>query len=283
MHKLDSEKDFRQAISKLEEANRRKDDFFAVLAHEMRTPLHATLNWIEVLRETDDPKTKKQALASIERSMRLQVRMIDDLLDVSKISARKLFLELQEVDLATVVRNALEMVVPEATGKGIKLELSLEPGSIPMHADPARLQQVVSNILSNAIKFTGKGGKVSVDVAAAGEQAEIRVTDTGDGISPDVLPHIFERYRQGDSSVNQRECGLGLGLTIAGHLVELHGGTIDAESPGKGLGATFRVRLPLTPTSREKTSLSSSLTYRRSTQLWGDRGDRQPSGKSGNR
>jgi signal transduction histidine kinase len=113
-----------------------------------------------------------------------------------------------------------------------------------MYADPARLQQVVSNILSNAIKFTSKGGKVSVDVAAAGEQAEIRVTDTGDGISPDVLPHIFERYRQGDSSVNRRESGLGLGLTIAGHLVELHGGRIDAESPGKGLGATLRVRLP---------------------------------------
>jgi signal transduction histidine kinase len=242
MHKLDSEKDFRQAITRLEEANCRKDDFVAILAHEMRTPLHATLNWIEVLREIDDPKTKKQALASIERSMRLQVRMIDDLLDVSKISARKLFLELQEVDLATIVRNALEMVLSEATGKGIKLELILEPGSIPMRADPARLQQVVSNILSNAIKFTRKGGKVSVDVAAAGEQAEIRVTDTGDGISPDVLPHIFERYHQGDSSVNQRESGLGLGLTIAGHLVELHGGRIDAESPGKGLGATFRVR-----------------------------------------
>jgi two-component system, chemotaxis family, CheB/CheR fusion protein len=257
VHKLDSEKDFRQTISRLEEANRRKDDFFAVLAHEMRTPLHATLTWIEVLRETDDPKTKEQALASIERSMRLQVRMIDELLDVSKISAGKLFLELQESDLATVVRDALKMVLAEATGKEIEMELVVEPGSIPMYADPARLQQAVSNILSNAVKFTRKGGKVSVDVAAVGEQAEIRVMDTGEGISPDVLPHIFERYRQGDSSVNQRESGLGLGLTIAGHLVELHGGRIAAESAGKGLGATFRVRLPLRQTSGEATSLST--------------------------
>jgi signal transduction histidine kinase len=248
----------RQTIARLEEANRRKDDFFAVLAHEMRTPLHATLNWIEVLRENDDPKTTKQALASIERSMKLQARMIDDLLDVSKISTGKLFLELQELDLASVVGNAFEMVLPEATGKGIEMELVVEPGSIPMCGDLARLEQVVSNILSNAIKFTRKGGKVSVDVAVVGEQAEIRVMDTGEGISPDVLPHIFERYRQGDSSVNQRESGLGLGLTIAGHLVELHGGRIDAESPGKGLGATFRVRLPLTPTSRGATSLSTS-------------------------
>jgi signal transduction histidine kinase len=248
----------RQTIARLEEANHRKDNFFAVLAHEMRAPLHATLTWIEVLRETDDRKTKKQALASIERSMKLQARMIDDLLDVSKISAGKLVLELQELDLATVVSNAFEMVLPEATGKGIEMQLIVQPGSIPMCADLARLEQIVTNILSNAIKFTRKGGKVSVDVAAAGEQAEIRVTDTGDGISPDVLPHIFERYHQGDSSVNQRESGLGLGLTIAGHLVELHGGRIDAESPGKGLGATFRVRLPLTPTSRGEPSLSTS-------------------------
>jgi two-component system CheB/CheR fusion protein len=217
----------------------------------MRTPLHATLTWIEVLRETEDSQMKQQALASMERSVKLQVRMIDDLLDISKISARKLALELQEVDLAAVVRNALEMVLPEATGKGIKMELVLEPGSIPMWADPARLQQVVGNILSNAIKFTPKDGKVSVDVAVVGAQAEIRITDTGEGISPDALPHIFERYRQGDNSVRQRDAGLGLGLTIAGHLVELHGGRIDAESPGKGLGATFRIRLPLKQGSRE--------------------------------
>jgi signal transduction histidine kinase len=248
----------RQTIARLEEANDRKDDFFALLAHEMRTPLHATLTWIEVLRETDDPETKKRALTSIERSMKLQARMIDDLLDVSKISTGKLFLELQELDLASVVSNALEMLLPEANGKGIQMELVMEPGSIPMCADLARLEQVVSNILYNAIKFTRKGGKVSVDVAVVGEQAEIRVMDTGEGISPDVLPHIFERYRQGDSSVNQRESGLGLGLTIAGHIMELHGGRIDAESPGKGLGATFRVRLPLTPTSRGATSLSTS-------------------------
>jgi signal transduction histidine kinase len=235
----------RQTIARLEETNHRKDDFFAVLAHEMRTPLHATLTWIEVLRGTDDPKTKEQALASIERSMKLQARMIDDLLDVSKISTGKLFLELQELDLASVVGNAFEMVLPEATGKGIEMELVVEPGSIPMCGDLARLEQVVSNILSNAIKFTRKGGKVSVDVAVVGEQAEIRVMDTGEGISPDVLPHIFERYRQGDSSVSQRESGLGLGLTIARHIAELHGGRIHAESPGKGLGATLRVHLPL--------------------------------------
>jgi signal transduction histidine kinase len=153
-----------------------------------------------------------------------------------------------------VVSDAFEIVLPEATGKEIGMALVVEPGSIRTYADPARLQQVVSNILSNAIKFTRKGGKVSVDVAVMGEQAEIRVKDTGEGISPDVLPHIFERYRQGDSSVNQRASGLGLGLTIAGHIVELHGGRIDAESPGKDLGATFRMHLPLKRVSGDSTS-----------------------------
>jgi signal transduction histidine kinase len=160
----------RQTIARLEETNHRKDDFFAVLAHEMRTLLHATLSWTEVLRETDDPKTKEQALASIKRSMKLQARMIDDLLDVSKISTGKLFLELQELDLASVVGNAFEMVLPEATGKEIEMELVVERSSIPMCGDLAHLEQVVSNILSNAIKFTRKGGKVSVDVAVVGNR-----------------------------------------------------------------------------------------------------------------
>jgi signal transduction histidine kinase len=251
---IEIDADLRRAIARLEEANCRKDDLFATLAHEMRAPLHALITWIQVLRETADPTMKQKALASMERSLNLQARMIDNLLDASKISAGKLFLELHEVDLAAILRDAIDMLLTEATGKGIEMELVGEPDFIPMRADLTRLQQVVVNILSNAIKFTPRGGKVKVDVAVAGERAEIRIMDTGEGISPELLPHIFERYRQGDGSAEHCATGLGLGLTIAGHLVELHGGRIEAESPGKGLGATFRVQLPLEPTSREATS-----------------------------
>jgi signal transduction histidine kinase len=242
MQTLDFESDLSRTIAKLEEANRRKDDLFAVLAHEMRAPLNAILTWTQVLRDNADLEMKHHALASIERSVKLQVRMIEDLLDASKISTGKLSVEMQLVDLATVVRNALDIVQPDASGKEIKIEFV--PERVHMRGDPARLQQVVGNLLSNALKFTPKGGTVKVDIAATAGRAEIRISDTGEGISAEVLPHIFERYRQGDSVVKGRD-GLGLGLTIAGHLVELHGGTVEAESSGKGLGATFRVVLPL--------------------------------------
>jgi CheY-like chemotaxis protein len=236
----------RDARALAEDANRRKDEFLAILSHDLRSPLNAVLTWIQVLRsEAVDAKTREQALASLERIAGLQARMIEDLLDISRIISGKLSLEFQDADLALITRGALETILPSAEEKGIGVEVLIDRNCVPLRADSARLQQVVGNVLSNAIKFTSDGGNVQVELRCHDGEAKIRVTDSGEGISPEVLPYVFDRFRQGDSSTTKRHGGLGLGLAIARHIVELHGGEILAESEGEGRGATFRVRLPL--------------------------------------
>ena len=233
-----------------EAANRAKDEFLATLSHELRSPIGAVLTWVTLLRSGKvDEARAAHALSAIERNTRLQVKLIEDLLDVSRIISGKMHFETVPVDLASVIDTALDSTRPSADAKGIRLAADVEPGINPLAGDPGRLQQVVSNLLSNAVKFTPQGGHVDLSARQVGAHAQIRVADSGRGIDQTFLPHLFERFRQADSSSTRAEGGLGLGLAIVRHLVELHGGTVQAASTGLGQGATFTVTLPL-PTSR---------------------------------
>jgi CheY-like chemotaxis protein/two-component sensor histidine kinase len=204
------------------------------------------LGWLHLLREGRlTPEQEKRALETVERSARAQHKLIEDLLDLSRVITGKLRLEVREVALAPVVEAAVESARPAAEARGVALLLDLDPQVGRVLGDPDRLQQIVWNLVSNAVKFTPEGGRVEVRLARAGGHAEIAVSDTGEGIAPDFLPHVFERFRQQDSSTTRRHGGLGLGLAIVRHLVELHGGRVRAESAGPGQGATFTVRLPL--------------------------------------
>jgi PAS domain S-box-containing protein len=237
------------ALREAERANRLKDQFLATLSHELRTPLSAILGWTQILRAgARDPADLAKGLDIIERNARAQTKLIEDLLDVSRITSGKLRLEMQRVRPATFVQAALETVRPAAEAKGVRIEKDLDPDAGPVAGDPGRLQQVVWNLLSNAIKFTPSGGRVAVAVRRIDERVEVRVSDTGIGIEPRFLPQLFERFSQADPSTTRRHGGLGLGLSIARHLVELHGGTVHAESDGPGLGATFAIRLPVAGT-----------------------------------
>jgi CheY-like chemotaxis protein len=236
----------REARARAEDANRHKDEFLAILSHDLRSPLNAVLTWIQVLRSPEvDDKTRAQALASLERIAHLQTRMVEDLLDISRITSGKLSIEPQAADLALILRTAVDTMMATAREKGVEVEVDLDPKCVPMRGDPARLQQVIGNLLSNAVKFTPQGGRIAVELACPESFAELRIADTGEGIAPEVLPYVFDRFRQGGTSTTKRHGGLGLGLAIARHVVDLHGGTIHAESAGEGRGATFRVRLPL--------------------------------------
>jgi signal transduction histidine kinase len=242
------------ARANAEEANRIKDEFLAVLSHELRSPLGAILTWVTLLRnEGTDKAQLEQGLAAIERNARLQTKLVDDLLDVSKIISGKTTLDAGLVEIGPAIESALESVRAAAEAKDIRLEAFVSAGVGPLHADAARLQQVIWNLLSNAVKFTSRGGSVRVEVESKDSQAVIRVIDTGRGISSEFLPYVFERFRQADSSTSRAESGLGLGLAIVRHTVELHGGTVRAESPGTGQGTTFTVMLPL-PASRPVSS-----------------------------
>ncbi len=222
-----------------------KDEFLATLSHELRTPLGAILGWAQVLkRKTADPEFT-QALEVIERNTRSQARLIDELLDMSRITAGKIRLDAQQILPIDVVRAAIETLTPAAEAKALRLESALDPVAGPVYGDPGRLQQAVWNLLSNAVKFTPRGGHVRVGLHRAESRVEISVADTGVGIRPEFLAHVFERFRQADASTTRRYGGLGLGLAIAKHLVELHGGTVQAESAGEGHGATFSIRLPV--------------------------------------
>ena len=228
-----------------EEANRIKDEFLATLSHELRTPLNAILGWAQVLRSGKvDEETTSRALEAVERNARAQAQLISDLLDVSRIITGKLRLELKPVELPRLIEAALDSVRPAADARQISIRVSLSPVA-PLVGDPDRLQQVVWNLLSNAIKFTPQGGSVEVRLGQRGGQAEIAVQDTGAGIRPDFLPYVFDRFRQAESSTTRQHGGLGLGLSIVRHLVELHGGTVAVESEGEGKGAAFTVRLPI--------------------------------------
>ncbi|MGH9428376.1 MAG: PAS domain S-box protein [Terriglobia bacterium] len=228
-----------------EESNRLKDEFLATVSHELRTPLTAILGWSRILEtgSINDPMAAR-AIETIRRNAITQSQIIDDILDVSRIITGKLYLDLHPIDLAPVIEAAVNVVRPTAEAKGIRIETEFESQPTVITGDANRLQQIVWNLLSNAIKFTPSGGSVCLSVHEIGTQVEVLVTDTGQGISRDFLPFVFDRFRQADSTSTRQHGGLGLGLAIARHLVEIHGGTIMAESPGEGKGAAFSVRLP---------------------------------------
>lgn len=238
------------ARTQAEVANRIKDEFLAVLSHELRTPLNPILGWAKLLRSRKlEPQAFDRALETIERNARLQTQLIEDLLDVSRILQGKMSLNVCPVDLVASIKAALETVQLAAEAKAIQIQMILEPNVGLVVGDANRLQQVVWNLLSNAVKFTPQGGRVEIKLERIGSYAQIRVTDTGKGIDPEFLPYIFDYFRQEESALTRRFGGLGLGLAIVRHLVELHGGIVQAASPGDGKGATFVVRLPLQRTS----------------------------------
>jgi signal transduction histidine kinase/ActR/RegA family two-component response regulator len=239
-----------------EGANRLKDEFLATVSHELRTPLTAMLGWARMLRGADvDRATLEEGLETIERNANAQAQLIEDLLDLSRIVTGKLRLTVRPTEIVPVVHEAIDSVRLAADSKGIRLRLiheALGQGGGLVNGDPDRLQQVVWNLLTNAIKFTPRGGAVSVRIDRVGSGVRLSVSDTGRGIGPSFLPHVFDRFRQADASSTRRHGGLGLGLSICRHLVELHGGTIDARSDGEAKGATFTVMLPLMPPASDK-------------------------------
>jgi PAS domain S-box-containing protein len=228
-----------------EEANRLKDEFLATLSHELRTPLTAILGWSRLLRGGGvGAEATERALESIERNAVAQRQLIDDILDVSRIISGKLRLDVRPVSVVSIIEAAVDAVRPAAEAKGVELSVEIGARTGALSADPARLQQVVWNLLSNAVKFTPAGGRVEVRAERSDDEVRIRVSDTGRGIAPDFLPYVFDRSRQADASTTRQQGGLGLGLSIVRHLVELHGGAVVAESEGEGRGATFTVTLP---------------------------------------
>jgi PAS domain S-box-containing protein len=254
---LEAERSARMAAQR---ATRIKDEFLATLSHELRTPLNAILGWTQLLRraETNDPHHVKRAIEVIERNARAQVQLIEDLLDLSRIMAGKIRLDLQQIAVPEVVQAAIDSAMPAAEAKDIRLTAILDPTPLTISADGARLQQVVWNLLTNAIKFTPKGGQVQVRLQRANSDIELSVSDTGIGIPASYLPHVFDRFSQRDSSTTRTYGGLGLGLAICKQLVELHGGTIRATSPGDGQGSTFHVQLPWSVVQLEDEDLQRS-------------------------
>ncbi len=234
------------ARTKAETANRIKDEFIAVLSHELRTPLNAILGWSKLLqsRRLDQAKIF-EAVATIERNAKLQVQLIEDLLDVSRILQGKVTLKIRNLNLESTILPALETIRLAAESKSIQISTVFEPNVGQVMGDSTRLQQVVWNLLSNAVKFTPKGGKIEVRLEQVDGFAIVKVRDTGKGISSEFLPYVFDYFRQADSSSTRKFGGLGLGLAIVRNIIEIHGGTVQAESPGEGQGATFTFRLPL--------------------------------------
>jgi signal transduction histidine kinase/ActR/RegA family two-component response regulator len=235
-----------QRAAEARDANRAKDEFLAVLSHELRTPLNAVYGWARMLQGGQlDETTSARALDVIVRQANAQLQLIDDLLDVSRVITGKMRLDVRLVELKGVIEGALDAVRPAADAKEIRLHTILDPRAGPVHGDPDRLQQIVWNLVMNAVKFTPKGGRVQVALQRVNSHVELIVSDTGRGIDPEVLPYVFERFRQGDSSTTRAHAGLGLGLALARHLVDLHGGSLTAHSDGTDKGATFVVKLPL--------------------------------------
>jgi PAS domain S-box-containing protein len=233
------------ARAEAEAANQAKDQFLATVSHELRTPLSAVLGWVHLLRSGSlDEGTRARALETLHRSARVQTQLINDLLDMSRIITGQLRLDLTLLDLEPVVRAALEAFRPAADAQGLRLEAVVEPGIGLIRGDADRLQQIAANLLSNAVKFTPAGGLIVVTLAQVGPQVELSVSDTGIGIAPEFLPHVFDRFRQADSSTTRARGGLGIGLTIATQLADLHGGSLRAQSRGVGQGATFTLALP---------------------------------------
>jgi PAS domain S-box-containing protein len=250
--------DARVALAQAEYANRVKDDFLATVSHELRTPLSSIVGWASLLENRVTDPYVLRGIQTIRRNAQVQSRIIEDVLDVARIASGKLGLDRRSMDLAAVVRSTLEETRPVAEAKGLSLRLTLPESELPFFGDPTRLQQVLWNVLSNAMKFTPKGGTVEVTLERANESVRLRVVDTGIGIEPEFLPHVFERFRQADGSTSRRAGGLGLGLAIVHHLVELHGGRVEVESDGKDRGSTFTIVMPLScvPTGGEDATLT---------------------------
>jgi signal transduction histidine kinase/BarA-like signal transduction histidine kinase len=238
----------RQARALAEKSNRVKDEFLATLSHELRTPLAAIFGWVQLLSRGAVPEREtRRALEAVERNARLQLQLIEDLLDMSRIEAGTIRLELRDVDLVTIIDGAIATTAPVVAQKGLTLERQIAHASVPASGDAARLQQVLGNLINNAVKFTPTGGRIVVALGLTSAGPEVTVRDTGVGIRPDFLAHVFDRFRQADPSTTRTYGGLGLGLSIARQLTELHGGTLVAESDGEGCGSTFRMRLPASP------------------------------------
>ncbi|MBD0364199.1 MAG: response regulator, partial [Coleofasciculus sp. C3-bin4] len=258
-----------------EAANRMKDEFLATLSHELRTPLNSVLGWARLLRTRSfDEATTARALETIERNAKSQAQLIEDILDVSRIIRGKLHLNLRPIRLAPVIEAAIDSVRPSAEAKSIQLDSLLDPLVDLVAGDPDRLQQIVWNLLTNAIKFTPEGGKIEVRSLRVGSHAQIQVSDTGIGISPEFLPYVFDRFRQADSTTTRSHSGLGLGLAIVRHLVELHGGSVYADSAGEGQGSTFTVQLRLHNCAEEQgNSAESQQTTPEESELKQERDD----------
>ena len=258
----------RTAREEAEESNRLKDEFLATVSHELRTPLTAILGWSRLLEGgTLDDSVTQQAVEVIWRNAKAQAQIVDDILDVSRIITGNLYLDLHPLEVVPVIENAINVVQPTADAKGIKIEKYFDSKPLMISGDANRLQQVVWNLLSNAVKFTDSGGRVSVKVSRIGGVVEVSVSDTGQGISKEFLPYVFDRFRQADSTTTRQHGGLGLGLAIARHFVEIHGGTINAESGGDGRGATLTIRLPLIEASGKSLAKPDQLKLARAPQL----------------
>jgi CheY-like chemotaxis protein len=249
------------ARAEAETANRLKDEFLATLSHELRTPLNAIIGWTSLLRKQKfSPEKAARALEIIERNAHVQTQLIEDLLDVSRIIRGQLRLNICPVDLNQIIETALDAVKPAADAKGIVLKSFLQPATGSANGDPDRLQQVVWNLLSNAIKFTSPEGRVSIYLEWLDRDVQIRVQDTGKGLPKNVIPYIFDRFRQAEASTTRSHGGLGLGLAIVRHLVELHGGTVWCDSPGLGRGSTFTVQLPRQSVYQQEEDTESAPT-----------------------
>ena len=244
-----------RAYAEARRANHLRDEFLATLSHELRTPLNAILGYSRMLRDGSLAANKQtHAIAVVERNASALAQIVGDILDVSSIIAGKLRLDLKTIDVPALMHDAIAAILPAAEAKGVRVAVDIDPQLGQVAADPDRLQQIVWNLVANAVKFTPKDGRVDVSVKRDGETVAIAVTDTGAGILPEFLPHVFERFRQGDARFTREHGGLGIGLAIVRHLVEMHGGTISASSEGAGRGASFRIRMPLAALAGRATS-----------------------------
>jgi PAS domain S-box-containing protein len=251
----------RRSDEALEHQSRMKDEFLATLSHELRTPLQSILSWTQLLKDDRSEATVTEGIEVIERSAQAQCSIVDDLLDMNRILSGKVRLDVQTVVLSRVVEDAMKSVKLAAEAKGVRLEPVLEPMAISINGDPARLQQIFWNLLSNAVKFTPRDGRIQITMYRVNSHVAVMICDTGIGIEPDFLPHVFERFRQADGTSTRRHGGLGLGLAIAKHLAELHGGSVTARSDGLGKGSCFTVNLPV-PIVRTDQAINSSRLHR---------------------
>ena len=248
-----------EAHEALKRADQMKSEFLTTLSHELRTPLNAILGWIQILRDDARPEDLGHALPIMEQSARTQLQLIEDLLDMSRIESGRMILDIQSLDLATVVGASIDSVRPAAEAKNIRLQSTFTSAGGTVMGDQNRIQQIFWNLLSNAIKFTPKGGRIHVVIQRVNSHVEVSVADNGQGVAPEFLAHVFDRFRQADGTTTRRHGGLGLGLSIVKQLVELHGGNVRVASEGKGKGSTFIVSFPLQPAREEsnKTRLES--------------------------